>query len=217
MCAVNTYNSMLKRGCFSLSIWPELQIPRTGQYWASASAILNEEQAHLDSPTEIAQSLLPAWTITWPQRSVAEIREAGKSVFWESVVSVSPVPPYSHLWGGGWMKPIEKGLDWTHEERGISPWDPSLGRRGWAGLSWKRKKEREHPAGIQGPSTYRGKEKNQCSTVLEMGQQERDRQEPPKEWLFLTGFSERIEERSVESPQPKAEVENSGMESLQGI
>lgn len=81
------------------------------------------------------------------------------------------------------MKPIEKGLDRTHEEHGVSPWDLSLGRRGWAGLSWERKKEREHPAGIQGPSTYRGKEKNQCSTVLEMGQQERDRRATWRETL----------------------------------
>lgn len=43
------------------------------------------------------------------------------------------------------MKPIEKGLDRTHEEHGVSSWDLSLGRRGWAGLSWERKKRERAP------------------------------------------------------------------------
>lgn len=96
---------------------------------------------------------------------VVEIGEAGKgeSLWRVLLVGLLSLPERGHC-----IKPIEKGLDRNLEEHGISSRDLSLGawgskeRQSWPEVG-EKERDREHPAGSQGPSKHRGEQNNQCS------------------------------------------------------
>lgn len=126
MYVVNAYNSMLKRDCFSLSFWLKLQIPRNKT--VSTEDLICNPKGGASPPRQAPLRLHSPFYQHRPSpdsrvQEVTEIEEAGKSVFLWGLLSVcllslpTPISPERR----GWIKTIEKGLDRTFEEHGISP------------------------------------------------------------------------------------------------